>query len=365
MWAPRTASWSIRSTPPSHACCVRSKTNRRRRQQQDKCASSAVEILGTQTKGGYLVEVGAASETQIEDLKKTGSAPGSVNQVKRNTLAEKRIMPKPTPQIPAGTTALMEFGLQSMQTLSGITESILAPDTGTGVGLRQRLSIGLLILAQYFDSSLRFERREGEVTQKFMKLIADDRWVRVGGPFDSQVVQLAKEDFEDMYDTTIDDTTQDPTLRAQYEERIMQLAPVLIKSNKFFPGLLDWFRLPVQFREDLKKFIQQSSQQEMQMRLKGISMGGRGKPRTPEEIQAETTRTQGQGALAFAKAAHLSAQASDLKAGRIVDTIGSLLDGLVQSHKAEMERRKMGLEQQRLQLEHQQLTQEQSAGADE
>lgn len=318
----------------------------------DKCAGSAVEILGAQTKGGLIYEVGAMSDTQAEDYKETGAQPGSVNQVKRNALAEHRIMFKPQPEVPSGVASFMEFGLTTMSNISGISESILQPDPGTGVGLRQRLSIGLLLLASYFDSSVRFERKLAVTTQGFMRLLADDRWIRIGGKFDAQFVQMVRDDYIDDYDLTVDDTEQDPTLWRLWEERVMSLAPTLIKTNNFIPDILDYVKsLPAQFRMKLKQAIQRNSQQQMQMRMMGIAPGGRGKQRTLDEIKADTLKTKSQGALNFAKAAHSAAQAKELGAGRLHDDIKTLFDGLIASHKQDIEREKIGIEHRRLQIE--------------
>lgn len=305
----------------------------------DKLASSAVEIIGAQTKGGIDVEIGAMSEPQAAEYRKTASTPGAVNWFKRNALAENRTRPKAAPAVPEGTIALLQFGMQAMQTLSGLTESLLAPGDSSGVGLRQRLSMGLLLLADYFDSSARFEREQADMTQKFMSLIADDRWVRIGGPGNEQAVRLAKDDFDDMLDTTIDDTEQDPTLRRLYMDKITELAPVLIKTNNFTPELLDWFLLPVQFREKLKQAIKNNAQQQMQMRMMGIG-NGRGKSRTPDEVKADTMKVQGQAALSFAKAQHLKAQADNLGKQALSNDLKDIMDALIGAHKADLEERK-------------------------
>jgi hypothetical protein len=305
----------------------------------DKLASSAVEIIGAQTKGGIDVEIGAMSEPQAAEYRKTASTPGAVHWFKRNALSEGRVKPKQQPIIPEGTVALLQFGMKSMETLSGLTESLLAPGDSTGVGLRQRLSMGLLLLAAYFDSSARFEREQADTTQKFLAVIADDRWVRIGGPGSEQAVQLAKDDFDDLLDTTIDDTEQDPTLRRLYMDKITELAPVLIKTNNFIPELLDWFLLPVQFREKLKQAIKQNAQQQMQMRMQGMGTG-RGKSRTPEEVKAETMAVQGKAALSFAKATHLKAQSDNLSKEALSSDLRDIMDALIGAHKADLEDRK-------------------------
>ncbi len=300
----------------------------------DKSASSAIEILAAQTKSGIDVEVGAMSEPQAAEYRKTATIPGAVHWFKRNALAENRVKPKTPPAIPAGQIALLEFATKEIEALGGYTQSLINPGDSTGVGLRKRLSLGLLLLANYFDTSARFERQQGRITIQYMKLIADDRWVRIGSPMASQAVQLVKEDFEDEYDVTVDDIEQDPTLRQQFQDNVMAIASVLIKQNKFFPEFLDYFLIPLEFKEGLKKRIEQSSQQEMQMRLKGINVGGRGKQRTPEEIQADVRYRSAQATLAEAKAKKLGADItqSDYKL---------ILQGLVESARAQNEQRKM------------------------
>jgi hypothetical protein len=300
----------------------------------DKSASSAIEILSAQTKSGLDVEVGAMSEPQAAEYRKTATLPGAIHWFKRNALSENRVKPKTPPTVPTGQVTLLEFASKEIEALGGYTQSLINPGDSTGVGLRKRLSLGLLLLANYFDSSARFERQQGTITLQYMKLIADDRWVRIGGPMASQAVQLVKEDFEDEYDTTVDDCEQDPTIRAQYQDNVLALAATLIKQNKFFPEFLDWFLIPGELRMALKQRIQQSSQQEMQMRMKGINPTGRGKQRTQEEIMADVRYRTAQATLAEAKAKKLGADmtTNDLKL---------VLQSLVESTRASNEQRKM------------------------
>lgn len=305
----------------------------------DKLASSAVEILGAQTKGGLDYEQGAMSDPQVQEYRRTSTRPGAMNQFKRDALKDGRVRAKTPPVVPAGIVTLLDFGIKELQNLSGLTESLLASNDSSGAGLRQRLSMGLLLLAGYFDSSARFEREEGETVQQYLKLVADDRWVRVGGPGNEQAVQLIRGDFDEMLDTTVDDTEQDPTLRRLYMDQITQLAPTLIRTNNFIPELLDWYLLPYQFRSKLKQAIQKNSETQMQMRMMGIGTG-RGKSRTQEEVKGDEMRIKGQAALAFAKAEHLKRQSDNLSSQAVSDDLKQIVDSLIGFHKASMDQQK-------------------------
>jgi len=253
-----------------------------------------LEVMGSATKGGYLAETGAITPAHKKDIEETGARAGSVNMVQPGAISGGKITPKPIPQIPAGSMEVLGFCLDTIEKVAGLSTSMLGTDQGNvpGVSLRRRLTSGMVILAAEFDSLSWFRKREGEIIYSFTKLMADERWVRVGGPDDSMFVQLAKEPFALRYDVVLDENDQDPNLRQWYADSLIQLAPILIRTGNFLPDMLDYVPLPVKFRQKLKQQMAQQEQQKMQMAMQGANVGGRGKPRSPAEAQAQLQLTQ-------------------------------------------------------------------------
>lgn len=171
------------------------------------------------------------------------------------------------------------------------------------------MTSGLVLLAAEFDALTRFRKQEGRIVFDFMKLIADDRLIRIGGAFDSKFIPLTKDPFALTYDIVLDENEQDPSMRQMYQDNLIQLAPILIRTGNFLPDMLDYVNLPAEFRNKLKQSAQQSEQQKMELAKQGlVSFGGRGKPRSIEEIQAQTKLTQGRALEHFAKARSIMQQ---------------------------------------------------------
>ena len=280
-------------------------------------ARQILEIMGVQTKGGYLMETGAITTGQKRDIEENGSRPGSTNMVQSGAISGGKILPKPIPQLPQGSIAVFEMLFGLMEQLTGLSTSMLGTDQGNvpGVSLRRRLTSGLVLLAAEFDSLSRFRMREGDIVSDMMRLIADNRVVRVGG-IDGQSVRFSKDLFGDADDIILDENDQDPNLRQLYTDSILQIAPILIRTGNFFPELLDYINLPVQVRQRLKQGMQQSEQQKQQMAMAGINPGGRGKARGLEEIKAGIQLTRSRALEHVAKAQSLSKEVkrSDMRA---------------------------------------------------
>lgn len=298
-----------------------------------------LEVMGASTKGGYLAESGAITVGQKRDIEETGARPGSVNIVQPGAIAGNRILPKPIPQMPQGSLQVLQFCIDIMEKITGLSMSLLGtPQSNTpGVSLRKQLTSGMVLLASEFDALSRFRKREGRLVFEFMRLLADDRVVRIGGACDAQYIRLTKDPFAIKYDLILDENDQDPNLRQYYTDQIVAIAPILIRTGNFFPELLDYINLPVQFRQKLKQGMQRSEQAKMQMAQMGISPGGRGKPRGLEEIKADT-------ALKQARAAEHMAKAKSMGAGIARDDLRSIFDALLNAKKVQQGDRKLSLE---------------------
>lgn len=306
----------------------------------------ALEIMGTATKGGYIAETSAITTAQKRDIENTGARPGSVNIVQNGAISGNKIIPKAVPQLPQGTMELLQFCIGLSESISGLSMSLLgtAPGATPGVSLRRQLTQAMVLLAVEFDALSRFRKREGDLVFEFMRLMADDRQIRIGGAFDSQYIQLTKDPFAIRYDIVLDENDQDPNLRQYYTEQITQLAPILIRTGNFFPELLDYVNLPAQFRQALKKGMQASEQSKMQMAQQGISPGGRGKPRGLQEIQADVAVKHARAIKDSAQAQKLSADAAATQKGVGRDDLRLIFDQLLRFKQQGNEDKKISLD---------------------
>lgn len=305
-----------------------------------------LEIMGAANKGGYLMETGAVTTAQKRDIEENGARPGSINIVQAGAITAGKIKDKPVPQLPQGTMQVLAFCIDLTEKISGLSMSLIgnAPASTPGVSLRRQMTSAMLLLAAEFDALSRFRKREGELVFEYMRLLADDRIVRIGGAFDGQMVQLTKDPFAIKYDIVLDEIEQDPNLRQYYTDQIMKIAPILVRTGNFFPQLLDYVNIPAQFRQQLKQGIQQSEQQKMQMAMQGIQPGGRGKPRGIQEIQADVAVKHGRALKDVAQAQHLAAQATAVTTNSRVGTLDKAMNVLLEGRRLNQEDKKISLQ---------------------
>jgi len=300
-----------------------------------------LEIMGASTKGGYLAETGAITLAQKRDIEETGARAGSVNIVQAGAIQGNRILPKAIPQMPQGSLAVLSFCIDMMEKIIGLSTSLLGTDQSNtpGVSLRRRLTQGMVLLAAEFDSLSRFRKREGALIFDFMKLIADNRVIRIGGAFDGQAIRMTKDPFAIDYDIVLDENDQDPNLRQFYTDSILQIAPMLVRTGNFFPELLDYVNLPVQIRQKLKEGMASSEKQKAEMAQEGLAAGGRGKPRGKQDVESDNLLKTARSVEHFAKAKAVITNSANSRSASERDDLAAIFDRLLAAHKEDRENR--------------------------
>ena len=312
----------------------------------NKFFNQLIEIMAHQAKGGILYEKGALLPNQVADLNDNYTIPGTSQEVNTNAISGTQIKDKPLPQLPSATIAVLDFCIKSMDQITGLSpEAAFAGSVQDvpGVTLRQKTQSSMVLLNQEFDSLSRFRIEEGRILFNLLGILADDRLIKVGGAFDGSVIQFLQQPFALEYDLVLDDTERDPNIQNQYREAVMQLAPTLIKMNKFLPELLDYAKfLPVKIRMGLKKAIVASAQADAQAAAQGQSRGGRQPPETPQETQARIQKIGADTQLQMVKAQRVQGQQKR-------DEMKTLLDAIFKQGQLQIEKAKAGIEHNRQQ----------------
>jgi hypothetical protein len=311
----------------------------------NKFFNQVIEIMAHQAKGGLLYEKGAVLPNQLADLNDNFTTPGTSQEVNVNAISQNQIRDKPLPQLPAASIAVLQFCIQSMDSITGLSPEAAfnGPVADTpGVTLRQKTQSSMVLLNQEFDSLSRFRIEEGRVIFNMLGILADDRLIKVGGAFDGSVIKFLKQPFALEYDMLLDDTERDPNIQAMYRDSIMQLAPTLIRMNKFLPELLDYVKfIPVKIRLALKKAIMASAQADQEAAAQGQSRGGRPAPESPEERQARVQKIGADTQLQMVKAQRVAGQQKR-------DEMKTLIDAIFKAGQLQIEKAKVGIEHQKM-----------------
>jgi hypothetical protein len=107
----------------------------------------------------------------------------------------------------------------------------------------------------------------------------------VAGDYGPETIKLLREPFSLEYDVIIDDTDQDPMLRQQYSQFLMQIAPHLSRMGMFVPSMLNYLPFPVKVRQEIiQGMMEERKRNEMAAQM-GINLHGRGAPKDPRETQ--------------------------------------------------------------------------------
>lgn len=306
-----------------------------------KFANQIMEILVRSSKGGLLVEDGAVEN--INQFQAEYAAIGSVQKVNEGALTGNKIFPKPAVQLPQGSVEMFQVCNQLMKEVTGINPEVqmgMGAGDVSGVTQSQRQGAGLLLLAMEFRALRRYRKAEALTIFDFLRLIADNRWIRVGGAYDSQALQLMKEPFFQEYDVVLEEGTRDPAIRDGFWRDIKEMLPTFLRTGMFMPDLFDYMPLPASERSKFKKSFQAQQQQKAKMAEQGISDGTRGKATSVTEVKARERLVVAQAALTEAKAAKTMAEAQQVGQGDqgqpIVDAIVAGSEaGLKQAHAAQ------------------------------
>ena len=306
----------------------------------NKFFNQIIEITGRSAKGGgFLYEKGAIAPNQVEQFNENFAKPGTSQEVQPGAIAGKKIMPKPSGELPATAMGLMQFCFQMQGNVTGFSPDQFQGSGANvaGVTMRQKSKSSLILLSKEFDALSRFREDEGYIVLDLLESLADDRLIRIGGHADGEIVKLSREPFTLEYDLFLDDTERDPNLRREYEENVMKLAPTLIRMNMFLPELLDYSRLPFKFKKALKQAIVSAYQQRQEAAKQGVPQGGRSAPVTPEERAAKIQETQ-------ARTAKLIAGADRLRTQSKRDEMRTIMEALVKAFQLNIEGEKHNTE---------------------
>lgn len=285
-----------------------------------KFANQVMEIITRSAKGGLVAEIGTFINPV--DVERNWSKVGSVAWTDENKFDKWKEKSQPT--LPPASIEMFQACMGMLKEVTGVN-----PEISMGMGasdqpaltMRQRQASTLLLLSPEFASLRRYRISESRTIFDFMPFIADDRWVRVGGPYESEAIQLLHDPFLLEYDVVFDEGTRDPNVRREIWATLERMAPTLIRTNNWLPEFYSYAPLPAKDRFLLKQRTIQMADQKRKMAAMGIQDGGRGKPTSLQELQARTAQLQADASFKQAKALSLTEGIKSARAKALADTI--------------------------------------------
>lgn len=265
----------------------------------NKWLSQALHIMNTSAKGGVMMEDGAVDD--MKKFKESWSKTDAVTVVPEGSLSSPngpKIQPKPVSQFPQSFFQIMQFAIDSIPSVSGVSQEMMglrAADQPASLEY-QRKQAGITILAPLFKSMRNYHRSQGRVLLYFIQnYLSDGRLIKVVGEENSKFVPLVKQAAE-KYDIIVDDGPTSPNQK----ERVWGL----IGANfwKLPPtiqmALLEYSPFPSSVVEKVKAATKEASsgpqaqmqQQMAQLEMKLKQIEGALKEAETQKTQAETAQ---------------------------------------------------------------------------
>lgn len=229
----------------------------------NKFFSTILDILNKNSKGGVMYEADA-----VEDARKfeeDWARPDAATKVNPGALQESRIQPKPAINFPSGLDKLMQFSMDAVHDLPGVSLELLGManrDQANSLEF-QRKQAGVTILAHLFDAQRKYRKEQGRVLLYFItRYISDGRLIRIiGEEGQAQYVPLIKQPDTLKYDVVVDEAPSSPNMKERVFSVISNLLPSLGRMNiPLPPELLDYSPLPSSLVQKWKALIKNGQQ---------------------------------------------------------------------------------------------------------
>ena len=253
-----------------------------------KFMSQTMHVLATSGKRTTFYEEGAFDN--ITEAEREMAQFNPFIKVSENALggpggAGAKFMIKDPAELPQGMFTMWQTFLELIRDVTGINIDMLGQSTGEvpGTTTRQRRMAGLATVAMFFNAYRRFLIFEAPgVLEYIQKFYTDDRWIRVGGEFNSQVVKVAKREVDIPWNFILDDTPQSEDARMDRWNALAAsgIPAQLVKTGAIFfvPAIMDDAPMSAKQRFQFQAYLKQGAEKQMQASQGGLPPGLGGKP---------------------------------------------------------------------------------------
>lgn len=236
----------------------------------NKWLSQIQHIINSNAKGGLYAETGAFANIRKaeQDIAKADSI------ILLNNGGLQKIQPKDARPYPEGIDRLLQYALQSINDVPGVSLELLGMTGRDQAGYleEQRKQQGITILAPFFDALRSYRKEQGRVLITYIReYIADGRLVRIVGQEGAQYVPLLRDQLTYEYDVIVDDAPTSTNMKERVFGVLNQIIPMALQAGIAIPPeVLDYAPLPESLTQKWKKML--NSPDPTQQQLKQIQL---------------------------------------------------------------------------------------------
>lgn len=226
----------------------------------NKFFSQILHIINTNSKGGVMLEKGAAADPR--KFKEDWAKSDSVVEFNPGALSGGKVQPKPAPQMPMAMSEMMQFSINAIMEAPGVNAELLGmvDRSQAGVLEQQRTQAGLNTLSLYFDSLRLYRKRQGKILAYYItEYLSDGRLIRIAGPSGERYVPLLKQPETLVYDVIVDQSPVSRDIKERTFSAFMQMLPMLERAGVPPPSeVWDSSPLPASVNEGMKRAFQEA-----------------------------------------------------------------------------------------------------------
>lgn len=228
----------------------------------NKWLSQITHNLNKSAKGGLIAEIDAFANPRM--AQESWAKAETITWANPGAVSGNKLQPKPEAPWPEGFGKLLEFAVNSIDNVPGISAEILglSGNMQPAVLEESRKRAGFTILALFFDSIRLYRKEVGRLLAEYIqKYLSDGRLIRVVGKDGAQQIPLLRMPDAMEYDVVVDESPTSPNAKERTFALMTQLAPVLTQAGvPLPPDILDYSPLPSALVEKWKTHLDQTKQ---------------------------------------------------------------------------------------------------------
>jgi hypothetical protein len=274
----------------------------------NKFFSEILYIINTSAKGGLMAE-----EDAFVDPKKAENdwaRSDSIVWMEEGAIQLGKVSPKPQPQYPQGLDRLMQFSLDVLPQVSGMSMEMLGLSGKVQPGIleQQRKESAITVVQWAFDALRTYYQTHGRQLATYIQdFLSDGRLIKIVGQTGAQYVPLLKTDTDIKYDVIVDQSPTSPNMKEKTFLMMTQLLPMLESMGmQPPPEFLDYSPLPSELVDAWKKKMNQPNpmaQQAQKIQMEGAAAKVDRDKAAAEKDRAAIPKVQADAAKSASEAA--------------------------------------------------------------